>query len=74
MSNFHNKIKQFKIKHELNDDLSNEELQQCLIILQTQYLKTIKNCVLFFTILVIIGLAISFIFGFINGFTIATAV
>lgn len=54
----------YKIK---NNDLSKEELYEYLQYKKLKHLKTIKNCVVFFTVLTAISLVIGFISGFISG-------
>ena len=44
-------------------DLTQNELEEYLTYKKLKLLNTIKNCVLFFTVLTIITLVISFIFG-----------
>ena len=45
----------FKITH--------EELQEYCLLKQTKYLKTIKKCVVFFTMLTVVSLVATFIFN-----------
>lgn len=49
---------------ETQSDMTDEEIRQCLLMKQTYYLKTIKFCAVFITVLVLIGIIASLIWGF----------
>lgn len=44
-----------------NNDLTNDELSTLNSLRQTSYLRTIKNCVVFFTVISIISLILCFV-------------
>ena len=48
-------------------DFSHEEILEYLSLIQTKHTQTIKNCVIFFTILTVINLVLSFVVGFLVG-------
>lgn len=45
-------------------DLSEDEIRELLLYRQVSYIKTIKNCVLFFVVLTVISIIGSIIFSF----------
>lgn len=47
-----------------NLELSNEELSEYIMLKQLKNIQTIKNCVVFFTVLSVVSLLISFISNF----------
>lgn len=53
----------FRFYREVASDMTEAEIKQYLLMKQTSYLKTIKNCTLFFTILTVISVIIWLVMG-----------
>lgn len=65
---FHRKDGNYSVFYTVYEtDLSNDEKAEYFSLLQSTNIKTIRNCIVFFTVLAVISLILSFISGFIIG-------